>query len=59
MTITTDEQYKRALAEIDNIWDAKSGTPEAARFEELATLVEAYEEKHYPIPPPDNERHSQ
>jgi HTH-type transcriptional regulator/antitoxin HigA len=29
------------------------GTPEAARFDVLATLIEAYEDIRYPMSPPD------
>lgn len=38
---------------IDQLWDAAQGSPEADKLDALVTLVEAYEEKHYPIPPPD------
>jgi HTH-type transcriptional regulator / antitoxin HigA len=50
-------RYKKdlseALARIDELIDAKTGTPEYDELEILSTLVEAYEEKHCPIPPPD------
>lgn len=51
--IKTDTDYQAALEEIKNLFDAAPGTPEGDRLEKLATLVEAYEEKHYNIPPPD------
>lgn len=42
-----------ALARIDNLIDAKHGTEEYDELEILSTLVEVYEEKHFPVPPPD------
>jgi HTH-type transcriptional regulator/antitoxin HigA len=51
--IRTEADYQAVLDEIERLLDAKSGTSEADRLEILTTLVEAYEEKHYPIPPPD------
>jgi HTH-type transcriptional regulator/antitoxin HigA len=51
--IRTKADYKRAFAEIERLWGAKSGTPEGDRLDVLATLVEAYEAEHYPIDPPD------
>ncbi|WP_454887388.1 helix-turn-helix domain-containing protein [Sphingomonas oryzagri] len=41
------------MADIENLWGAKSGTPEGDRLDVLVTLVEAYEAKHYPMDPPD------
>jgi HTH-type transcriptional regulator/antitoxin HigA len=51
--IRTQRDYKAALAEIERVFDAKPGTPDGDRLEVLATLVEAYEERHHPVPPPD------
>lgn len=52
--IRTAEDHKRALKEIERLWDkAKPGTPDGDRFEVLGTLVDAYEEEHFPIPAPD------
>lgn len=52
-TIRTEEDYQKALARIDKIFDAKSGTPEGEELDELADLIELYESKHYPIELPD------
>ena len=41
------------MAQIDAIFDAQPGTPEGDLLEVLTILVEAYEEEHYPITPPD------
>ena len=51
--IRTTEDYDRALAEIEELWGAKYGTPEGDRLDVLATLVEAYEADHFPMDPPD------
>jgi HTH-type transcriptional regulator / antitoxin HigA len=42
-----------ALARIDELIDAKHGTPEYDELEILSTLVEAFEDKHFPVLPPD------
>jgi HTH-type transcriptional regulator/antitoxin HigA len=51
--IRTQKDLREALARIDEIIDAKYGTKEYDELEVLSTLVESYEEKHCPIPPPD------
>ncbi len=51
--IRTEADYEVALAEVEQLWGAEPGTPDGDRFEVLFTLVEAYEEKRYPILPPD------
>jgi HTH-type transcriptional regulator / antitoxin HigA len=51
--IRTDANYRAALEEAQRYWDAEPGTPDGDRVEVLATLIEAYEARHYPIPSPD------
>jgi HTH-type transcriptional regulator/antitoxin HigA len=51
--VRTKADYERALREIERMWGAKEGTPQGNRLDVLATLVEAYERKHFPIDPPD------
>ena len=51
--IRTDEEYRAALTEIERLWDTGPGSAEGDYVEVLATLVEAYEVKHHPIPAPD------
>jgi HTH-type transcriptional regulator/antitoxin HigA len=51
--ILTKADYERALREIERMWGAKEGTPQGNQLDVLATLVEAYERKHFPIDPPD------
>ncbi|MDX2045727.1 MAG: transcriptional regulator [Chitinophagaceae bacterium] len=50
--IKTKKDYEKALKRIEELWGAKENTPAGDEFEILFTLVEAYEDKHYPIPPP-------
>jgi HTH-type transcriptional regulator/antitoxin HigA len=51
--IRTETDYEAALAEIERLFDAAPDSPEGDRLDVLATLVEAYEAQHYPIPEPD------
>lgn len=53
--IRTEADYDWALAEIERYFDDEPapGTPEAARFDVLAALIEGYEARHWPIDPPD------
>jgi len=51
--IHNDREHALALAEIDGLWGAADGSPEADRLEVLVTLVNAYEAEHHPIEPPD------
>ena len=47
--IQTEADHKAALARIDALMDAVAGTPEADELSALADLVQAYEEKRFPI----------
>jgi HTH-type transcriptional regulator / antitoxin HigA len=51
--IRSEEDYEAALAEVERLWGARSGTPEGDRLDVLATLIDAYESEHDPIDPPD------
>ena len=53
--IHTDADYKATLREISSLMesDPAVGTPEGDRLDILATLVQAYETKHFPISAPD------
>ena len=51
--IKTEQDYDEALAEIEQLWGAESDTPEGDKLDVLITLVEAYEDMHHPIDPPD------
>ena len=48
-SIKTDEDRNAALEEIERLMDAEPETPDGDRLDVLATLVEAWEEKHFPI----------
>ena len=47
--IRTDADHTRALHEIEALWDAPEGSPEADRLEVLAILVEDYENRNFAI----------
>jgi HTH-type transcriptional regulator/antitoxin HigA len=51
--IKTKADYRTALKEVERLWEAEPGTPEGDDVDVLATLIEAYEAKHFPIPAPD------
>src|SRR6516162_2881194 len=51
--IKTEAEYQATLARIEKIFDARPGTPKGDELELLLLLVETYEEKIYPIDPPD------
>ena len=51
--IKTESEYEAALLEIESLLEVPPGTPEAARLDLLATLVDAYEQEHFPIALPD------
>lgn len=51
--IRSERDYDQALAEVEELWGAKAGTPRGDRLDILATLIEAYETDHYPMDPPD------
>lgn len=51
--IRTDTDYEATLQRINLLMEAEAETPEADELEVLATLVELYEEKHFPIGWPD------
>ena len=42
--IRNDEDLRAALAQIEDLWKAPAGTPEADRLDVLTALVERYEE---------------
>ncbi len=51
--IRSESDYNAALEEVDELMDAKPGTRKGDRLDVLVTLLEAYEEKHWRIDPPD------
>lgn len=51
--IRVEADYDAALAEVEQLMDAKPGTRRGDRLDVLVTLIEAYEERHWRIDPPD------
>ena len=51
--IRSDDDLRAALRRLEALFQADEGTPEADEMEVLVTLIEACENKHYPIGPAD------
>jgi len=51
--IRNDDDLLKSFRCLETVFQAKTGTQEADEMEILVTLIEAYENKHYPITPPD------
>jgi HTH-type transcriptional regulator/antitoxin HigA len=51
--IKTETDYDLALERVNTLFDAKPNTNEADELDILVTLIEKYEQIHYPIPEPD------
>lgn len=51
--IKTETDYKLALNRIEEIFDAKTGSPESDELDILGLMVDDYENKYYPIDAPD------
>jgi HTH-type transcriptional regulator / antitoxin HigA len=51
--IKTEADYRAALKRLEEIFDAKLGTPESDELEILGLMVDDYENKHYLIEAPD------
>jgi HTH-type transcriptional regulator/antitoxin HigA len=51
--IKTEIDYEEALQTVASLMNAKIGTPEGDKLDVLVTLIEAYEEKHHPVLPPE------
>jgi antitoxin component HigA of HigAB toxin-antitoxin module len=47
--IRTDEDHRAALSQIAKLWGAPVGTPESDKLDVLVTLVETYEDRHWPL----------
>ncbi len=47
--IKTEEDLKSAFKKLEAVFQAAEGTPAADEMEILVTLIESYENKHYPI----------
>jgi HTH-type transcriptional regulator/antitoxin HigA len=51
--IRSEDDHEEALAEVERLWGAKSGTPAGDRLDVLATLIDVYENENYPMNRPD------
>jgi HTH-type transcriptional regulator/antitoxin HigA len=51
--IKTEKDYSLALKRLEEIFDAKIGTPESDEADILGLMIDEYEKKHYPIEAPD------
>jgi HTH-type transcriptional regulator / antitoxin HigA len=51
--VSDPESHSRALKRVEQIWNAAPGSAEEAELDALATLIEAYERKAFPVPPLD------
>ena len=47
--IRNDEDHGRALREIARLWNAPDDSPEGDYMDALATLVDAYERRRWPV----------
>ena len=51
--IRSEAEYEQALAEIERLFDAETGSAEGDRLDMLTILVETYEKSRYGLPKPD------
>jgi HTH-type transcriptional regulator/antitoxin HigA len=51
--IRTEDDYKQAMQTLATLWGASQGTPASDQLDILATLIEKYEEEHFPMDLPD------
>ena len=49
LSIKTKQDYEAAVERLESISDAPTGTLESDEADALATLIDAYEEAHFPI----------
>jgi HTH-type transcriptional regulator/antitoxin HigA len=51
--IKTEQEYDQAMARLEEIFDARKGSPEGDELEVLVMFIENYENEHFPIGFPD------
>ncbi len=51
--IKNNTDYQKALKRLEEIFDAKIGTPDSDEADILALMVDEYENKNFPIEAPD------
>ena len=47
--IRSEADYDRALRRVERLWDSPKGSARSDELDILATLIEAYERRHYPV----------
>jgi HTH-type transcriptional regulator/antitoxin HigA len=52
--VRTKKDYNNALKRKEKLWGAPLGTPRGDELDVIATLVDRYEEEHFPIEMNDN-----
>ncbi len=50
--IRTEQDYEQALRRVEELWASPCHSPERDELLALVTLIEAYEDEHYPIDSP-------
>lgn len=53
--IRSEHDYEEALKSARKVWGSALGTPEGDQLDVLVTLIEAYEDEHYPMNRPSPE----
>ena len=51
--VKTKKDHEVAMLRLEKILDAKKGTPEGDELQMLGSLIEQYEDEHFPIDLPD------
>jgi len=51
--IKSEEEYQKALVRFNEVFDAPEDTAEGAEAQIWALIIGDYEDRHYPIDPPD------
>ena len=51
--VKTEADYRAALKEIETLMLAEPDSPDGEKLDVMATLIEAYESRHYPLDLPD------
>ena len=51
--LQSQDDYHAALEQVEALMDAAPGGPEEQTLELWTLLIEDYESKHHPVPPPD------
>jgi len=51
--LKNEKEHKKALEQVEALWDAPKGSANSEELELWAALIEEYEDKHHPIEVPD------